>query len=699
METVAIIGLVSLLGYSFANKEGIRDISENDSTRVITKMPKEERPVSTNIYNNTMYEQAEDTMLGLSINNYSKSENPSLTGVLPPIYNSYSAIGNESLLNAPLIDGSVKNLSDINKVNRYNDITNVVNNEPGVISRPMFKPLLNLNTETAVDFSNFGQGVMNNETVSLLTGLPIEKEHNNLVPFFGGNVKQNVESFTNTSTLDKYTGNKSTFIHKNEQGPFFDSFQQDIYGTPQLTNIIETDRYIPSVFRQNEKPFEPVKVNAPISGTLNNPVTIASGNFKTVDQLRTSNNPQVSYSGRTIAGQYGNVRGVHGDVSKNKVETSFELGQDRLFTTTGVSVARQSDENYSQMQPTSRQNQNIEYFGGLVAKDNLKSEPRYKSNSLYDNSDELIVLTAESKRQQLSNDSVRNISHTTANNGDYGKNNISLRELERNSTNVQHNLNANKADSGHIIGLQDNIKNTIKETTLHQKSGNIQSILKGSDADAYNDNISGIDLRSTQKELNLFEHKGQANKKDQMGYNIANYNAKTTNKETTSNNEYNGHAADINKNSTVYSTYDNPEKVRNPIMAIDYKGNAGYEVGQAENRNKYSNAQVNEKSTILVSNERPSGQNHQNYNGGVEVLGDVYTKPNKFLSEEAYTYNPNISNISNIIPNKEKIGVTESNGRGGNLYGELENKRESREFASLINNQLKDNPFYNLKRN
>lgn len=727
METIAIVGLVSLLGYSFANKEEIRDIKENDPTRSITKMPDEERPVSTNIYNNTMYEEAEDKTLGLSIDNSIKAENPLLTGVLPPIYNSYSGIGNESLLSNSIVDGSVKTLSDINNINRYKDVTGIVNNEPSLTSRPMFKALLNLDTTSSNDFSNnfsndfsnFGQGTPTNETISLLTGLPVEREHNNLVPFFGSNVKQNVESFTNTSTLDKYMGNTSTFIHKNEQGPFFDSYQQDIYGTPHLTNVIDTDRYIPSVFRQNEKPFEPERIAAPISGTLNNPVTIASGNFRTVDQLRTANKPQISYEARTVAGQYGNVRGVYGNVSKNKVDTHFELGKDRLFTSTGLVIGKKADENFSNLQDTSRQDQNIEYYGIALNKEGLKSEPRYAPNAeslkylaeqstSFDNSDELglIVSTADDSRQQLASDTVRNLHKTTINNHDYGKSSINLQELERNSTNVQHILNVNKVDSSIIVGLQDTAKSTIKETTLDNTraaSGNINSFINKGDSTAYENGLIGVDLRTTQKESTLFEHRGQANKKDQTGYNIANYFAKTTHKETTSDNNYNGHVASKNKSSTVYSTYANPEKVRNPSMAVNYQGNASYEIGQAENRNKYKNATVNENSTRLVSNQRPGGQNHQNYSGGVEVVGNIYTKPNKFLAEEAFTFNPNISNISNVIPTKSKIGTTENwgnegNSRGGNVYGEVENKRETREFASLINDQLKDNPYYNLKR-
>jgi hypothetical protein len=698
METVLIVGVTALLGYSFADKEGIRNVAENDV--ISDKMPPNERPVSKNIYSNNMYQEAEDTTLNLAINNYKKSENPSLTGVLPPIYNSYSsygAVGNDSLLKNPLLDGSIKSRAEISNINRYKDVTNVTKNEPALTARPMFKPLLNLDTSVQpVDFSNFGQGKPINQQVSLLTGEPIETGHTNQVPFFGSNVKQNVESFTNTTRLDQYTGNTSTFIHKNEQGPLFDSYQQDIYGTPQLTTSIELDRFIPSVYRQNEKPFEGERISAPIAGTLNNPVTAAASNFRTIDQLtRTANNPQVSYAARTVAGQFGNVRGIHGDVAKNKVDTSFELGHDRLFTSTGTVIGNKSQENYSQLQDTSRQSQNIEYYGTLVNKEGLKSEPRYCST--FDNSDELTVQTQEHRRQQLRSDQgSRNIARTTANNGDYGKNSYNVPEQERNTTNTQHTLNINKSDRGHQIGVQDHIKNTIKETTLFlDNSGNINSRIKNSDTSG----LTGVEFKTTNKETTIDNnYNGQANKNDQMGYNIANYNAKTTHKETTSNNTYNGHVADKNKNTMVYSTFFNPEKVRNHVMAVDYVGGAGIEVEQAENRNRYTNAEINEKASILVSNERPSGPQNFNIAGGVNVIGEVFNKPNKLLSEEMYTFNPNISNTSSNIPTKSEIGIAETQTRGRNVYGEVENQRETLDYSALIGNQLKDNPFYNLKR-
>ena len=92
METLAILGMTALLGYSLAtHDEPIRNVTINDT--INDQVPLEEIPVNKNMYRSNMINAAEDATLQMSVNQYNKSKDPSLTGVLPPIYNSYSAVG------------------------------------------------------------------------------------------------------------------------------------------------------------------------------------------------------------------------------------------------------------------------------------------------------------------------------------------------------------------------------------------------------------------------------------------------------------------------------------------------------------------------------------------------------------------------------------------------------------------------------
>lgn len=692
METIGIIFLTGFLGYQIANSknETIRNVSEKDYGP--EDMPEREKPNGLNIYSSNKVNEINDQMLQMSMDKYADAKNPSVTGVLPPIFNSYSVAGNNNLnLNEILAkDPSLKTMSDINSINRYTDP--IKKQEPALITRPMFSSAYD--NELPQDFVNFGQGEkLTNQDVSLLTGKILDKQHNNMVPFFGGSQKQNVEPFANVSTLDNFTGNTDTFFHKKEQLKRFDNYKQDIHGTPALTANIQLERYIPSLYKQGEKPFNEERINAPIANTNFNPINAAAADFKTIDQLRAANKPQISYEGVKKSGQMGSVRGVSGIVNKNRVDTHYELGQDRLFTDTGF-VKEQNPHNFSNMQPTTRQSQNLEYYGSAISKESLKTDPRYTS---VDNSSELNTLFQEPIRQQLDNDYTRNVNQSSlANNGDYGKDSYNLPELERNTTSTMHTINLNKQGTKNQIGVLDDIKRTTKETTLVQdNSGNITFIKKS-------DNTNGLtnyDFKTTQKEMLVDKNYiGQPMKKDQTGYNISKYNAKTTNKETTTDLLYQGGAGttDGKSNSMVYSTYDNPEKVRNAVHPKNYKGNATTQgFTENENRQRYANAEVNLNQEKLISNERPSGPQTFNISGGVNTIGDINYRPNTLLKGEETVHIRNKDNISSNISHRKQLGVLTQT--DNNQFSEKSNNRETNDFLKIVDNQLADNPFYNLR--
>lgn len=676
-----LIGLTGLAGYYLQEKSGRQSESVNKTLEQDKFMSDKEKPNSFNIYNSDKVNASNDEVLKRSLNNYKDAENPAITGVLPPIYNSYGSHGNESLLK---MDIAEKNLSEVNNINRRANVLET--KAPDLSDRPMFK-VSNLGNPSDDNFSNFGSGLFSNQEVSLLSGKVLEKEHSNMVPFFGSNVRQNLETFTNESKLDNYTGNTSTFIHKKEPLPLFDKVSENIYGTPLLTDHIDTSRYIPSAYRQNEKPFYEEQIAAPISGTLNNPFS----NIKqpTIDSLRTSNNQQVTYEGRTKAGQIGSVRGIEGKVMKNKPETSFELGHERLFTSTGAVTANKSKNNYENMQLTSRQDQNLEYYGVPKSKESLTSGPRL---STIDNTDELdfTSIFQNPKSNQLLTDTNRNLSSVTSNNvNDYGKKSINLPELERETTSTLHSLNANKSSVGHQSRIQDNMKGTVKETLLgkHDNSGNIRSNMRTKSGDTGITNYKG---KITNKETLIDNtYNGHVNKKDGMGYNVVNVSAKTTNKELTSDNSYSGHVNDINKNGMVYSTFDNPEKVRNALHTTNYKGPANTNTSAAENRVKYNNAETTDTKETLLYN-KPGGRNSSLgviTNGS---LGKQKLTANMLLKERAKTRVENV-NLTPVIPTKTILGKQQD---VLNNYSEVENSRIN---SSDISKQLSKNPFFNLK--
>ena len=83
--------------------------------------------------------------------------------------------------------------------------------------------------------------------------------HNNMVPFFGGRVRQNVAVDTNTGILDSYTGSGVNQIVKKEVETMFNTGQTPFgnpFGLENSTEFIESRIELPRS-RAGEKPFEP----------------------------------------------------------------------------------------------------------------------------------------------------------------------------------------------------------------------------------------------------------------------------------------------------------------------------------------------------------------------------------------------------------------------------------------------------------
>lgn len=698
MESIALIGAISALGYYFGNSkvktENIRNVNIDDGP-ILVSIPPTEKPVTSNIYNSNMAESANDEVLKMSLQNYKESQDPSVFGILPPIYNSYSAVGNPSLFSGtPSNLNVLKEITEMNQISRQSDIN--TGQQPLLQDRPMFKPILNMDSPKIEQFSNFGTIRSN---ISLLTGQSLEKEHDNMVPFFGGNVRQNIESYANVSKLDNYTGNTSTFFHKKEPLQKFEQFTQDIHGTPALTESIDMSRFIPSRFKENEKPFYEERVAAPISFTENNPITKASTDYRTIDELRTANKPQISYKAKTNAGKsIFNARGQQGSVVKNRVDTSFTLGETRLFKGPGQVVGNMANENYNQIQQTSRQDQNLEYYGGAVNTEQLASQQRI---SRFDNSSEFASLLQASKRNQLNIDGniIRNATSTNPYTNDYGKSGFNPPTMERESTSKFHTLNVNQSGQGNIVASQDNAKNTIKETTvgLVDPTRNVKSTLFNADS---NTGLTEWDPKTTNKETLMYEQKGQANKKDGMGYIVANYDAKVTNKQTTHTNYY-GTTNSANKDAMIYSTFQDPIKIRNAIHVKDYKGVGGTMVGDAENRDKYYNADISITKEKTLEGERPSGTNSSmgKLPAGEDLVGIIKSNDNLLLKERANTRPENINNISNNIPTVGEMGnlTHQTKNSQADIFSSNTTDKNNRFNSDLITQQLSQNPFYNLK--
>ncbi len=139
--------------------------------------------------------------------------------------------------------------------------------------------------------------------------------HSNMVPFFGGSVKQNVRANANVSRLDAFTGADSTQVKKKEVENMFDVNRPygNPYGLESSTDFIES-RVTAPMRRNNERPFEPTRVGPALGEKFG---LTGKGGFQqlevneimkqampTTDKLRVATNPKFSYDNPVIPGQH-----------------------------------------------------------------------------------------------------------------------------------------------------------------------------------------------------------------------------------------------------------------------------------------------------------------------------------------------------------------------------------------------------------
>ena len=162
-----------------------------------------------------------------------------------------------------------------------------------------------------------------------LTGDNVEHskiEHNNMQPYFGGSIKSMAKE--QTHILDNKVGAGTLHTSKKEIAPLFSPSDNAhmATGTPVSTDFVQS-RMVGSK-THNDVGWDQIHVGP---GLAEGYTTDAIGGFnnalnardhyrdKSIDDLRTANNPKVSYrGGYGPSKHFNNNLGVHGTVEKNR---------------------------------------------------------------------------------------------------------------------------------------------------------------------------------------------------------------------------------------------------------------------------------------------------------------------------------------------------------------------------------------------
>ena len=228
--------------------------------------------------------------------------------------------------------------------------------------------------ERFTDAAVTSSAIVNNDSVVYSQ----DKGHNNMVPFFGAKVTQNMRANANSSILDTFSGTGTDYFQKREVSSFYDVVpgQGLPFGNQNESDFFQS-RMVAGTNMKNVFPIEQTRVAPGINDGYNN---LGSGGYqqfnatqefakpRTTDEMRTANKPKLSYDAPVIPGShYITQPGLQAPVMKNRPDTFQVLTDDKgelmyLNTTTGAQVAPASfpQQMFKEQQ---RESTNIEYYG------------------------------------------------------------------------------------------------------------------------------------------------------------------------------------------------------------------------------------------------------------------------------------------------------------------------------------------------
>jgi hypothetical protein len=320
--------------------------------------------------------------------------------------------------------------------------------------------------------------------VSPLSGQKIpanEFKHNNMQPFFGGRIKQNIAPQANTQVLDMYNGNGSTQIKKREVENMFETSRAP-YGNPfgmeDNTDFFQSriSSQAPIV-RNGERPFEPTKVGSGIGEKFG---FAGKGGFqqleineimrpKDTNELRVLSNPKETFNQPMVPGQHfvGAPAAVNdvGEVRKYKPDTFYidESGE-RFFVTTG-DLIKETVRSVQVLPHTTRPETSVEYEGIAASQDfgegYVTGSYRTPMTQQYGG--------AGYRNADMTSYYTKNVDGVEA---DYGKNSIEIRPNERNETSERvMALNPVPADNGLVTS---HYTDDARPTRRGETTGNIR---------------------------------------------------------------------------------------------------------------------------------------------------------------------------------------------------------------------------------
>jgi hypothetical protein len=469
--------------------------------------------------------------------------------------------------------------SEFTNANKFfNDARNAT--QTNVIPRTGFNQKILNNNNTGYPQDNITTRESNQRDffISPLSGQPVKKEafHDNMVPFIKNKNQQNLNFDANSNRLGRYTGNDETYRQKkHEVKSFFDVTPNNtyIYGSPSFTETVGLDRYVASQKRQNEKPFQDIRVGPGLAagytaepvGGLNQANARDYIMPKSVNELRVLTNPKETYGGRVIAGLKSGQRGLQAKPFKHRPERYYNSDPERGNLSSAIKAAQLREKFY--MKPTQKQHQRSYY--GTMGQAQL-SKPRKEGAYRRSTKNNYMNPTPRNayREDAWTVDEMAN----TEGVGDYGLSSIENKPNERDTTQDRVHINNLTITVKKLITpITDFFRRTRKENFIGnmRPDGNMNARMPSKQT-VYDPNDVA---RTTIKEQTIDnEYQGALSGPQKTTVYDPNDIARTTIKEQTVDNDYTGQLT----GPTVSIVYDPNDVARTTIKEQNIHNQAPY---------------------------------------------------------------------------------------------------------------------------
>ena len=222
-------------------------------------------------------------------------------------------------------------------------------------------------------------------------GVTSDMTHNNMVPFFKSNTygynpmrEKQMENFA-VRNIELFTGSDKNpqFRHKQEVENLFPDETgkvESVTGLPNFSDYFES-RYIPSQSRNGELLTQPIRTTPGLNlGYTQNGNTGRQDLYRvmprTVDQLRTTDNPKVSHEQPIIPGQKGNKGRIMGKMVQQGPDRFYYNSPDSMLPQVGEFEAPAIYGKYI-IDPTNREMNGGNDYVGPVKSHVDKNTPEY----------------------------------------------------------------------------------------------------------------------------------------------------------------------------------------------------------------------------------------------------------------------------------------------------------------------------------